>query len=267
MDEVKRFIRFACGSLTAYGRLDKNTVYELKERPFQAIEPTGRSFPLSEVSLLTPCEPSKVIAVGLNYASHREHVEKEEGVFVTVTGRPAPANRPVVFAKFPTSLIPHEADIVFPPEATNVHFEGELGLVIGKPAKGVSVADARKHVFGVTICNDLVDREWLLGDLQWFRAKGADGFGPIGPAIVSGLDYGKLKLETRVNGEVRQSSSTSELVFSPDVLLSYISQYVTLMPGDVVFTGTPGRTQQVRKGDVIEVDIEHIGTLRNRVAG
>lgn len=264
---MDRFIRFARDGREAYGRLDNNNVYELKQPPYQAIEPTGRSFPLSEVSLLTPCEPSKVIAVGLNYASHRQHVEKEEGVFVTVNGRPAPADRPVVFAKFPTSLIPHDADIVFPPDATNVHFEGELGLVIGKPAKAVSVADARKHVFGVTICNDLVDREWLLGDLQWFRAKGADGFGPIGPAIVTEIDYAKLKLETRVNGEVRQSSSTSELVFSPDVLLSYVSQYVTLMPGDVIFTGTPGQTSQVRKGDVIEVEIEHVGTLRNRVAG
>src|SRR5437867_11021719 len=157
MYNVKQFIRFTRDGGTDYGHLDKDTVHELKAPPFQAIEPTGRSFPLSEVSLLTPCEPSKIIAVGLNYASHREHVEKEEGVFVTVIGQPAASDRPVIFAKFPTSLIPHEADIVFPPGATNVHFEGELGLVIGKPAKGVSVADARKHVFGVTICNDLVD--------------------------------------------------------------------------------------------------------------
>jgi 2-keto-4-pentenoate hydratase/2-oxohepta-3-ene-1,7-dioic acid hydratase in catechol pathway len=267
MNEVRQFIRFARDGRQAYGRLEQNTVYELKEPPFRSIEPTGRSFPLSDVSVLVPCEPSKVLAVGLNYASHRVHVEKAEGIFVTVAGKPAATDRPVVFAKFPTSLIPHESDIVFPPDATNVHFEGELALVIGKPAKAVSVADARKHVFGVTVCNDLVDREWLLGDLQWFRAKGADGFGPIGPTIVTGLDYGKLKLETRVNGEVRQSSSTSELVYSPDVLLSYISQYVTLMPGDVVLTGTPGQTQQVRKGDLIEVEIERVGTLRNRVAG
>jgi 2-keto-4-pentenoate hydratase/2-oxohepta-3-ene-1,7-dioic acid hydratase in catechol pathway len=267
MPELRRFIRFDHNGSTAYGLLTKDSVTELKGPPFPAVEPTGRSFPLSDVCPLTPCEPSKVLAVGLNYASHRRHVEKEEGVFVTVSGRPAASDRPVVFAKFPTSLIPHEAEIVFPPDATNVHFEGELALVIGKVTKRVSVADARSHVFGVTICNDLVDREWLLGDLQWFRAKGADGFGPIGPAIVTGLDYGNLKLETRVNGEVRQSSSTSELVFSPDVLLSYISQYVTLVPGDVVLTGTPGQTQQVAKGDLIEIDIEHVGTLRNRVAG
>jgi 2-keto-4-pentenoate hydratase/2-oxohepta-3-ene-1,7-dioic acid hydratase in catechol pathway len=243
MREVERFARFARNGSTAYGLVTKDLVNELKVPPFAAIEPTGSSFPLSEVSLLVPCEPSKVLAVGLNYASHRQYVEKEEGVFVTVAGRPAPGDRPVVFAKFPTSLIPHETDIVFPPDATNVHFEGELGLVIGKQAKAVSVAYARSHVFGVTICNDLVDREWLLGDLQWFRAKGSDGFGPIGPVIVTGLDYGNLKLETRVNGLVWQSSNTSELVFSPDVLLSYISQYVTLMPGDVIFTGTPGQTQ------------------------
>jgi 2-keto-4-pentenoate hydratase/2-oxohepta-3-ene-1,7-dioic acid hydratase in catechol pathway len=266
MHELKRFIRFARGDGTAYGLLDGDSVSELKGPPFKSIEPTGRSFALSDVRLLTPCEPSKVLAVGLNYASHRRHVEKEEGVFVTVSGRPAPTDRPVVFAKFPTSLIPHETDIVFPPDATNVHFEGELGLVIGKTAKAVSVADAPNHVFGVTACNDLVDRDWLLGDLQWFRAKGADNFGPIGPVIVTGLDYGKLKLETRVNGELRQSSNTSELVFSPDVMLSYISHYVTIVPGDVLFTGTPGQTQQVNKGDVIEVTIEQIGTLRNRVA-
>ena len=110
------------------------------------------------------------------------------------------------------------------------------------------------------------NREWLLEDLQWFRAKGADGFGPIGPAIVTGLDYNNLRLETRVNGEVRQSSSTSELVFSPDKILSYCSQYVTLLPGDVIFTGTPGKTQKITRGDTVEVEIEGIGVLRNRVA-
>ena len=110
------------------------------------------------------------------------------------------------------------------------------------------------------------DGQWLLEDLQWFRAKGSDGFGPIGPAIATGLDYDNLKLETRVNGEVRQSSNTSELVFSPDKILSYCSKYVTLLPGDVIFTGTPGTTQAVQKGDTIEVEIEGIGTLRNTVA-
>ena len=142
----------------------------------------------------------------------------------------------------------------------------------GRLPRGKGVCDLRQlvgcdHVFGVSICNDLVDREWLLSDLQWFRAKGADNFGPMGPAIVTGLDYGKLRLETRVNGEVHQSSNTAELVFSPDQILSYCSQYVTLLPGDVIFTGTPGKTQAVTKGDTIEIEIEGIGILRNTVAG
>src|SRR6267154_1298097 len=150
---------------------------------------------------------------------------------------------------------------------TNVHFEGELALVVGKRATRVSEIDAKNHVFGVSVCNDLVDREWLLNDLQWFRAKGADTFGPMGPAIVTGLDYSDLRLRTWVNGDLRQDSSTSELVYSPDKLLSYISQFVTLMPGDVIFTGTPGKTQAVTHGDTIEIEIEGVGRLRNPVAG
>ncbi len=264
--QVAAYVRFQHDSGTSYGIRDDGVVREIAGDIFNGAAPTGRQFALSQVKLLVPCQPSKVIAVGLNYASHRVHVEKEEGAFVTVAGKPAAKDQPVVFAKFPTCLIPHGQDIVFPADATNVHFEGELTLVVGKTAKNVSVQDARDHVFGVSIGNDLVDREWLLGDLQWFRAKGADNFGPMGPALVSGLDYSDLGLETRVNGEVRQSSRTSELVFSPDEILSYCSRYVTLLPGDVIFTGTPGQTQAVKRGDSIEVEIEGIGVLRNTVA-
>lgn len=264
--QLTKYVRFEYQHGVSYGMLENGTVKELTGSIFDGATPTGRSFSLESVKLLVPCEPSKVIAVGLNYASHRVHVESAEGVFVNVAGRPVAHENPVVFAKFPSSLIPNGQDIVLPPDATNVHFEGELALVIGKKAKNVSPQDAHKYVFGVTVCNDLVDREWLLDDLQWFRAKGADCFGPIGPTIVTGLDYNNLKLETRVNGEVRQSSNTKELVFSPDRLLSFCSRYVTLMPGDVIFTGTPGKTQQVSKGDVIEVEIEGVGLLRNAVA-
>jgi 2-keto-4-pentenoate hydratase/2-oxohepta-3-ene-1,7-dioic acid hydratase in catechol pathway len=262
---VTKYVRFERAGAAAYGIWKNGSVEELAGGLFDG-RPTGRSFPAEELRVLVPCEPTKVLAVGLNYASHRVHVERAEGGIHNAAGKPVSADRPGVFAKFPTSLIPDGADIVLPEGATNVHFEGEMALVIGKAAKNVPVERAREHVFGVTICNDLVDREWLLNDLQWFRAKGADGFGPIGPAIVTGLDYGNLKLETRVNGEVRQSSSTSELVFSPDEILAYCSRYVTLLPGDVIFTGTPGQTQAVKPGETIEVEIEGIGVLRNTVA-
>jgi len=261
-----KYVRFERAGSVAYGVLESDVVRELEGDIFGGAALTGRAFPVSQTRFLVPCEPSKVIAVGLNYASHRLHVESAEGVILNAAGRPVPSDYPGVFAKFPTSLIPDGQDIVFPDDATNVHFEGELALIVGRKAKKVSVEEARDFVFGVTICNDLVDRAWLLEDLQWFRAKGSDNFGPIGPAIVTGLDYDNLKLETRVNGEVRQSSNTSELVFSPDKILSYCSQYVTLLPGDVIFTGTPGKTQAVTKGDTIEVEIEGIGVLRNAVA-
>jgi 2-keto-4-pentenoate hydratase/2-oxohepta-3-ene-1,7-dioic acid hydratase in catechol pathway len=264
---VTRYVRFAHDGKVGYGIWEDDVVRELAGSIFAGATATGRVFPAASVRFLVPCEPTKVLAVGLNYASHRVHVEQAEGVFTNAGGRPISPDLPVVFAKFPTSLIPDGQDIVFPEGATNVHFEGEMALVIGKRAKNVPVEAARAHVFGVTIGNDLVDREWLLNDLQWFRAKGSDDFGPLGPAIATGLDYGDLKLETRVNGELRQSSRTSELVFSPDRLLSYCSRYVTLLPGDVIFTGTPGKTQAVTKGDTIEVAIEGIGRLRNQVAG
>ncbi len=241
--KATKYVRFERAGIVSYGILESDVVKELEGDIFAGAALTGRAFPVSQTRFLVPCEPSKVLAVGLNYASHRVHVESAEGVILNAAGRPVPSDYPGVFAKFPTSLIPHGQDIVFP-----------------------DVEEARDFVFGVTICNDLVDREWLLEDLQWFRAKGSDNFGPIGPAIVTGLDYNNLKLETRVNGEVRQSSNTSELVFSPDKILSYCSQYVTLLPGDVIFTGTPGKTQAVAKGDTIEVEIEGIGVLRNAVA-
>jgi 2-keto-4-pentenoate hydratase/2-oxohepta-3-ene-1,7-dioic acid hydratase in catechol pathway len=263
---VRRYVRFAIADRTAYGLWNDGAIEELKGSIYERPTPTGAAFRAEQVRLLVPCEPSKVIAVGLNYRSHQVFVTSAEGGFTTPGGKPLDMSKPVIFAKFPTSLIPDGANIVFPPGATNVHFEGELALVVGKKAARVSEGDAGSYVFGVSICNDLVDREWLLSDLQWFRAKGSDTFGPMGPAIVTGLDYSNLRLRTWVDGDLRQDSSTSELVYSPDKLLSYVSQFVTLMPGDVIFTGTPGKTQAVTHGDSIEIEIEGVGRLRNSVA-
>jgi len=267
MANAKRglYCRFETEGRAVYGRWYEGKIEELEGSIFDDPKPTGKTYAADSVRVLVPCVPTKVIAVGLNYASHQHFVTAAEGGFTTPGGKPLDMTKPVIFAKFPTCLVSDGADIVLPPDATNVHFEGELALVVGKTASRVPEREARDHVFGVSICNDLVDREWLLNDLQWFRAKGSDSFGPLGPVIATGLDYQNLKLRTWVNGELRQDSSTAELVYSPDKLLSYISHYVTLVAGDVIFTGTPGQTQAVLPGDTIEVEIEGIGRLRNPV--
>jgi 2-keto-4-pentenoate hydratase/2-oxohepta-3-ene-1,7-dioic acid hydratase in catechol pathway len=194
-----------------------------------------------------------VLAVGLNYKSH-------------LGNRPAP-EKPELFFKPLTSLQNPDGEIVIPPGAKNVHYEGELVIVIGKRAQRVSADKANDYIFGYTCGNDVSERDWQRGDLQWWRAKGSDTFGPLGPAIVTGLDYKKSRLQTRVNGEVKQSQLLSDLLFDAAATVSFTSQYVTLERGDVIYTGTPGATSAMKPGDVVEVEIDGIGTLRNRVTG
>jgi 2-keto-4-pentenoate hydratase/2-oxohepta-3-ene-1,7-dioic acid hydratase in catechol pathway len=142
-------------------------------------------------------------------------------------------------------------------------------VVIGKTARNVSAAEARDVIFGVTCGNDVSERDWQSGpdkDLQWWRAKGADSFGPLGPVIVRNIDYGSLQLQTRLNGDVVQKQTTSDLLFDCPAIVSFVSKYVTLTPGDVIYTGTPGSTKRMKDGDTVEVEIEGIGVLRNRVS-
>jgi 2-keto-4-pentenoate hydratase/2-oxohepta-3-ene-1,7-dioic acid hydratase in catechol pathway len=247
---VTKYVRYAAGGATALGILEGDTIRELKGDLFATPVPTGRTVKLADVKLLPPCDPKKVIAVGLNYKTH-------------LGERPA-AEYPGLFAKYPTSIIAHGENIVIPPDAKNVHYEGELVVVIGRRAKNVTVKDAKSYVFGVTIGNDVSERDWQKQDLQWFRAKASDTFGPLGPAIVTGLNYDDLLLQTRLNGQVVQSQRTKDLIFDVAAVVSYLSRYVTLEPGDVIFTGTPGTTRAFKPGDTIEVEIEGIGTLRNR---
>jgi 2-keto-4-pentenoate hydratase/2-oxohepta-3-ene-1,7-dioic acid hydratase in catechol pathway len=158
--------------------------------------------------------------------------------------------------------------IVIPRDATDLHYEGELVIVIGKQASKVSREQARDSIFGVTCGNDVSERNWQGGpgkDLQWWRAKGSDTFAPLGPAIVTGIDYGNLQLQTRLNGEVVQKQSTADLIFDCPAIVEWVSTWVTLMPGDVIYTGTPGSTKKLSAGDVVEVEIEGIGVLRNPV--
>jgi 2-keto-4-pentenoate hydratase/2-oxohepta-3-ene-1,7-dioic acid hydratase in catechol pathway len=248
---VTRYVRFSYQNTVAYGVLEGETIRELTSDLFSNPEFSGRTIKLASVRLLAPCQPSKVIAVGLNYKSH--------------LGERAPAAYPGLFAKLPTSIVGPGDAIVAPEDAKNLHFEGELVVVIGRRARNVSAADAPQYVFGVTAGNDVSERDWQKNDLQWFRAKAADTFGPLGPVIVRGLNYGDLLLQTRVNGEVLQSQRTKDLLFDVPALVSYISRYVTLEPGDLIYTGTPGTTKAMTPGDVVEVEIEGVGVLRNRV--
>jgi 2-keto-4-pentenoate hydratase/2-oxohepta-3-ene-1,7-dioic acid hydratase in catechol pathway len=247
---VTKYVRYSAHNQISYGILDGEVIWELKGDLFANPTRTGRRIKMPDVKLLPPCDPKKVIAVGLNYKSH--------------LGTQAPAKYPGLFAKYPTSIIASGDDIVIPPDATNVHYEGELVVVIGKRARSVPVESAKSHVFGVTAGNDVSERDWQKADLQWFRAKATDTFGPMGPAIVTGLNYDDLLLETKLNGEVVQSQRTKDLIFDVAAIVSYVSKYVTLEPGDVIFTGTPGTTRAFKVGDTIEVVIEGIGTLRNK---
>jgi len=251
---VTKHIRYRSGSATAYGILDGDTVREIQGGLFGDRTPTGVTHKLSDVKLLAPCEPGKILAVGLNYKSH-------------LGGRPQPAH-PEIFYKPVTALQDPEEPIVIPSEATDVHYEGELVVVIGKRARNVSREEAASAIFGVTAGNDVSERNWQHGqgkDLQWWRAKGCDTFAPLGPVIVTGVDYSNLQLETRLNGETVQKQTTGDLIFDCPAIVSRISGWVTLLPGDIIYTGTPGSTRKMSPGDVVEVELENVGTLRNPV--
>lgn len=252
-DRITRYVRYEHGGKIAYGILDGDRILELTGNLFESPRPTGGTVALTESRLLAPCEPSKIVAVGLNYKSH--------------LGERQAAAYPGLFAKYPSSIIGPEESIVFPPGASNVHYEGEMVVVIGRRAKNVTPEEAPRYVFGVTAGNDVSERDWQKSDLQWFRAKASDTFAPVGPAVVRGLNYNDLLLQTRLNGEVVQSQRTKDLIFPVDAIVSYVSSFVTLLPGDLIFTGTPGTTKAMKPGDVVEVELEGVGVLRNKVAG
>jgi 2-keto-4-pentenoate hydratase/2-oxohepta-3-ene-1,7-dioic acid hydratase in catechol pathway len=255
---VVRYVRYEVGGKTSFGILEGETIREIAGDLFGARTPTGKSVKLSNVKLRYPIEPPKVLAVGLNYRSH-------------IGDRPAPT-RPEIFYKPITSLQDPGGPIIIPPGSKDLHYEAEFVIVMGKRAKNVSEAEAEDYILGYTCGNDVSERNWQNGsidkdaDLQWWRGKGADTFGPLGPAIAVGLDYQKSRIELRLNGEVKQTQVISDLVFGPPQIVSFISKYVTLTPGDVIYTGTPGRTSAMKAGDKVEVEISGIGVLANYVA-
>ena len=255
--EVTRYVRYSHNDSAAYGILDGDQVRELDGAPWHGGAPTGAVVSVDDVLLLAPAEPSKVIAVGYNYISHREDMTHEES-------RPIPEHPPL-FLKLPTTLTGPGTDIVYPADATDLHFEGELVIVVGKKASKVSEDEAHEYIFGVTAGNDVSERNWQSNDLQWLRAKASDTFGPLGPSIVTGLNYLDLQVQTRLNGKTMQNQSSRDHIHDVHAILSFISQYVTLLPGDIIYTGTPGATSAMKPGDVVEIEVEGVGILRNRV--
>ncbi len=249
--DVTRYIRYTTGSEAAFGVLEGSTIHELAGNFLDTKKRTGKTLSLKDVTILAPTEPGKVIAVGLNYRDH--------------LGDRSPAKYPGLFAKFPTCIIGQGKTIVVPGDAKYVAAEAEIVIVIGKKAHNVSIKDAPKYIFGVTCGNDVSERTWQRDDLQWFRGKGTDTFGPMGPVIATGLDLKNIKVKGRVNGVEKQSSSSAYMIFDIATQVSYISHYVTLMPGDVIFTGTPGTAPKVDDGDVVEIEVEGVGVLKNPV--
>jgi 2-keto-4-pentenoate hydratase/2-oxohepta-3-ene-1,7-dioic acid hydratase in catechol pathway len=251
--KVTKYIRYSTAGKTSYGILEGEDIRELYGSIFAGAQPNARTLKLSDVRVLAPCEPPKVIAVGRNYKSHIADRNID------------PPKEPGLFWKPSSCIVGTGENIVLPEGANNVHYEAELVVVIGKQGKNIAAAEAQKHIFGVTAGNDVSERDWQKNDLQWFRAKGSDTFGGLGPYIVQGLNYNDLLVESRLNGEVRQSQRTKDLIFPVDEVISYVSRYVTLLPGDVIYTGTPGNTKAMTPGDLIEIEVEGVGVLRNRI--
>ena len=289
-NKIAKYVRFALGDVHAYGIVEGDQVRPIEGDLFGEWKPAERTYPLASVKILIPVErPSQVIALAGSYKSHLGAGDYVTTVITTTkvttnprTGAteseskttvdsekpgevPTKFQTPQVFFKTPSCLVADGQPIVIPPGTADVHYEAELVIVIGREAWHVSEADAKSCILGVTCGNDVSARDWQKGDVQWWRAKGSDTFGPVGPVIASGLNYDDLLVRLKLNGEVKQEERTSQLIHSVPELVSFISQYVTLHPGDLIFTGTSGRTSAIKPGDKVEVEIEGVGTLTNPV--
>jgi 2-keto-4-pentenoate hydratase/2-oxohepta-3-ene-1,7-dioic acid hydratase in catechol pathway len=288
--KVVRYARFRIGNTAAYGIVENDQIRQIDGDLFGSWKATDRTYPLASVKLLVPvARPSQVLALAGSYKSHLgggNHVttivtttkvttnatsgetttDSKTTVETEKPGEvPLKFQTPQVFFKSPSCLIANGENIVIPPGTNEVHYEAELVIVMGRKAKNVGQDEARSCILGVTCGNDVSARDWQKNDVQWWRAKGSDTFGPVGPFIVSGINYDDLLMKLRLNGKVLQEERTSQLIHNVAATVSHISRHVTLEPGDLIFTGTPGKTSAIKPGDKVEVEIEGIGTLANPV--
>ncbi|NAS24690.1 DUF2437 domain-containing protein [Herbidospora sp. NEAU-GS84] len=251
-----RIARFSTGGGVAFGVVEEGeqVLARIDGHPFGGVSLTGERFPVAEVRMVAPMLPSKVVAIGRNYADHAREM-----------GNDVP-EEPMIFLKPSTSVIGHNEPIAYPEHLTqHVDYEGELAVVIGRLCRDVPVERANDVILGYTCANDVTARDLQKKDVQFTRAKGFDTFCPLGPWIETDLDASDLALTTTVNGELRQSGRTSQLIFDIPALIAHVSAVMTLLPGDVILTGTPAGVGPVKPGDEVSVGIEGIGTLTNRV--
>jgi 2-keto-4-pentenoate hydratase/2-oxohepta-3-ene-1,7-dioic acid hydratase in catechol pathway len=249
-----KIARFSNGSEPRYGIVDGPELVVLKGHPLAVgYDTTGERIPLKEVKLLAPTIPSKVICIGKNFADHAAEIGEE----VTL--------EPLIFFKPSSAIIGHGEAIVLPEQSKQVELEAELTLVIGKIAKNVSEKDALDYIFGYTIANDVTARDLQFGDGQWARSKAFDTFCPLGPWIETEFLPESQVIESRINGETRQHVSISKMTHNIRTIVSYVSKNMTLLPGDIILTGSPAGISVISPGDLIECEVEGIGILTNTV--
>lgn len=250
-----KFLRFINNdNHEVFGIYKDNLIVELKGSIFGDYAQSDRIYDLKEIKILPPCIPSKILAVGLNYKDHAEEMNRD-----------LPEN-PMLFMKPSTAVIAHEEQIEYPSHMSkHVDYEGELAVVIGKKARMVDEKEALDFVFGYTCINDVTARDLQRMDIQFTRGKGFDTFAPVGPFIETGADPAGIGIKTFLNGELKQNSNSSNLIFSVPKLVSFISKVMTLNPGDIIATGTPSGVGKVKPGDVVEVELEGIGKLKNYI--
>src|SRR4051812_36927473 len=250
---MRAFGAFKSGERSFFGEVLDNEIHVLSRPFWVALEPTGEKTSRNDVEIGVPVTPSKVIAVGLNYAEHIAEMKR------------TPLGTPLIWFKAPSSLLPHrhEIEIALPDHQTD--FEVELAIVIGARAKNVTVASANDVIFGYTIGEDISDRDLQKSEKQFGRCKSFDTYTPIGPFVYSNVDIGDLEIMLRQNGEVKQRSRTSHMIYSPAEIVAFASQNLTLLPGDIILTGTPSGVGPIRPGDALEARIGDWPPLRNRV--
>jgi 2-keto-4-pentenoate hydratase/2-oxohepta-3-ene-1,7-dioic acid hydratase in catechol pathway len=248
-----RIARVSYGGGISFGVIEGDEVAEIDGPPIGALRFTGKRAPLADCRLLAPVIPSKVIAIGLNYRDHAEEM-----------GQALP-EEPLMFLKPGTAVIGPGDAIRKPPECQRLDHEGELAVVVGGLVRAADRATAEASILGYTVGNDVTARDLQIKDIQWTRGKGFDTFCPLGPWIETDIDATGLDLEVRVNGETRQRSNTKNLIFDPPALVLFVSRVMTLLPGDVILTGTPSGVGPMEPGDECEVEIAGVGALSNGV--